>query len=64
MFVNWLCGSLTESAHFNETDLAGVERLIALVSTHLIAAGVLKQIVDNVEKVDDVFCVSILTIYL
>lgn len=56
--MKWLCGSLVESPHVNETDLADIERLIALFSTHLIAAGVLRQIVDNDEKADDVFSVS------
>lgn len=62
--MKWLCASLVESPHVNETDLADIERLIALFSTHLIAAGVLGQIVDNDEKADDVFSVSFICIGL
>lgn len=35
-----------------------IETLISEVCTHLILAGVLRQIVDNDEPTEDVFCVS------
>lgn len=41
-----------------EIDTNTIEMLISTVCTHLIAAGVMKQIVDNGDKIKDVFCVS------
>lgn len=57
--MKWVSSSITKSLELSEIDLNTVEMLISEVCTHLIAAGVMKQIVDFGEKNKDVFCVSV-----
>lgn len=56
--MKWVGASIEKSLQLNDIDLNVVEKLISEVCTHLIAAGVMKQIVDCDEKTKDVFCVS------
>lgn len=58
MFVKWVCSSIAKSFELGELDLKTVEQLIAEVCTHLMAAGVMKQIIDGDETSKEVFCVS------
>lgn len=58
IFVKWVSSSIAKSFELGEIDLKTVEQLIAEVCTHLIAAGVMKQIIDGDEMSKDVFCVS------
>lgn len=58
LFVKWVCTSIGKSLELYDLDLNMLERLISEVCTHLIAAGVMKQITDCDEKTKDVFCVS------
>lgn len=55
LFVKWI---LSDIAHSNDIDIDKAEKIITEVCTHLIAAGVMKQIVDGEEKTNDEFCVS------
>lgn len=64
MFVKWVCSSIAKSFEMGELDLKTVEQLIAEVCTHLIAAGVMKQIIDGDETSKDIFCVSERTTFL
>lgn len=58
MLVKWISSSITKTHNLNENDLLAIERLVAVICTHLIEAGVMKQIVDNNENVQCAFCVS------
>lgn len=57
--MKWVGTSIAKSYEFGENDMNTIEMVISEVCTHLIAAGVLKEIVDCDERTKDVFCVSV-----
>lgn len=64
LFVKWVSSTIaSKSLESGEIDMSTIETLISEVCTHLIAAGVLKQIVDCGEATKDVFCVRFLFIW-
>lgn len=64
LFVKWVSSTIaSKSLELGEIDMSTVETLISEVCTHLIAAGVLKQIVDCGETTKEVFCVRLLLIF-
>lgn len=56
--MKWVSSSIAKTFELGEIDLKTVEHLISEVCTHLMAAGVMKQIIDGDETTKDVFCVS------
>lgn len=58
IFVKWVSTTIAKSYELGEIDLKTVEQLVSVLCTHLIAAGVMKQIIDGDEMTKDVFCVS------
>lgn len=58
IFVKWVSSSIAKSFGLGEIELKTVEQVISEVCTHLIAAGVLKEIVDGDDATKDAFCVS------
>lgn len=59
ILVKWISSSIVKSRNLNENDLGTIETIVSVICTHLIEAGVMKQIVDSNEEILDVFCVSI-----
>lgn len=64
IFVKWVSSSIAKSFELGEIDLKTVEQLITEICTHLIAAGVMKQIIDGDEASKEAFCVSELPFFL
>lgn len=58
MLIKWISSSITKTRNLNENDVSAIEALVAVICTHLIEAGVMRQIVDNNENVQCEFSVS------
>lgn len=54
-----MTASIATTAELSNVDLSTIEKLIFEVCTHLIAAGVMKQIVDYENETKNEFSVSI-----
>lgn len=58
MLVKWISSSIAKIRNLNENDLDSIETLISVICTHLIEAGVMKQITDQNEEAQEIFSVS------
>lgn len=57
MLVNWICSTVPKSSNSNEYDTSVLQMIVSQICTNFLAAGVMQQIVDNSDKIKDVFCV-------
>lgn len=57
MFVNWIVSTIPKHQTYNQREIAEIHYLIRHVCTNLLAAGVMKQIIDKDAALLDTFCV-------
>lgn len=57
MFVNWIVSTIPKHHSYNQRDVAEIQSLIWHICSNLLAAGVMKQIIDKDAPLQDSFCV-------
>lgn len=62
MFVNWIVSTIPKHDSYKQRDVAEIQSLIWHICSNLLAAGVMKQIIDKDATLQDSFCVSEISI--